>query len=642
MDDKRGNKGDYNAENIEVLDELEAVRERPGMYIGSTDSRGLHHLVYEVVDNSIDESLAGYCDFIDVEILPGEYIKIEDNGRGIPVDRTEDGNSAVETIMTTLHAGGKFNQDSYEVSGGLHGVGVSAVNALSEFLEVIIKREGKLWKQEFKYGDPVTELNEIRDMKEEEETGTIIKFRPDGDIFEKVEFDYNTIKSRLRELAFLNPGLKISIMEKREEYNSKSSTFEYEGGIKEFVRYLNEPNEELHEVIKLEGEKDNIQVDIALQTTDSTQPSIHAFVNNINTVEGGTHMTGFKSSLTRVVNSYAEEKNLLKDLDSKLKGEDIREGITAVISIKHPDPQFEGQTKTKLGNREVEGIVTSIVHSKLGSILRENPDIAETIVERGIQAAEARLAAKKAQEVTRKKNSLTSTSLPGKLADCQTKDSSESELFIVEGDSAGGSAKQGRNRKNQAVIPLKGKILNVEKNRISRILDNNEIESLIKAIGTGIGENFDINDLRYNNIILLTDADVDGAHIRTLLLTFIYRYMKPLIEKGHIYAAQPPLYRIRNNGETYDAMSEEERDKIIKQKCNGEADAVQRFKGLGEMNPEQLAETTMDKENRHLKKIEIGDAAEADRIFSVLMGDNVEPRREFINENSDSNNWIDI
>ncbi|MUV86015.1 DNA topoisomerase (ATP-hydrolyzing) subunit B [Natronomonas sp. CBA1123] len=637
---------EYSAGQIQVLEGLEAVQKRPAMYIGSTDTRGLHHLVYEVVDNSIDEALAGYCDTIEVVINEDGSVSVSDDGRGIPVDTHEEyDRPAVEVIMTVLHAGGKFDSKSYQVSGGLHGVGVSVVNALSKWLEVEIKRDGAVWRHRFDHGEPEDDLERIRDMADDEETGTEIRFWPDDDIFETTEFTFSTLESRLRELAFLNPGVEITIRDERPEDPEEvvESTFEYEGGIKEFVEYLNETRDVLHEdVVYFADEEDDIHVEVALQATAGVQGSIHAFANNINTREGGTHLTGFKTSLTRVINDYATSNSMLSDLEGTLKGEDIREGMTAVISVKHPDPQFEGQTKTKLGNSEVRGIVEGAVHEELATYLEEHPDTAEAIISKAVEAAKARKAAKKAEELTRRKSALESTSLPGKLADCQTRDPEDSELFVVEGDSAGGSAKQGRNPKYQAILPIKGKILNVEKHRLDRILENDEIRNLITAIGTGIGEEFDIEEARYHKIIIMTDADVDGAHIRTLLLTFLYRHMTPLIEAGYVYASQPPLYRIRYKGETYDAMTEAEREEIVEDICDGNPSQVQRFKGLGEMNPEQLWETTMNPENRILKQVTIEDAAAADRMFSVLMGDAVEPRKQFIKEHADAAEWVDI
>ncbi|WP_332899179.1 DNA topoisomerase (ATP-hydrolyzing) subunit B [Haladaptatus sp. CMSO5] len=634
--------GEYGAGQIQVLEGLEAVQKRPAMYIGSTDARGLHHLVYEVVDNSIDEALAGYCDTIEVTIHEDNSVSVSDDGRGIPVDtHAEYDRPALEVIMTVLHAGGKFDNKSYQVSGGLHGVGVSVVNALSQVLEVEVKRDGSVWSQRYERGKPVTDLEEVREMNPDEETGTTIHFWPDTEIFETGEYNYSTLENRLRELAFLNSGVTITLTDERKD--GRSETFMFEGGIREFVEFLNETKTNLHnDVIYYADEQDGIHVEIAVQGTEELQESIHAFANNINTREGGTHLTGFKTALTRVVNDYATKNNLISDLDNNLKGSDIREGITAVISVKHPDPQFEGQTKTKLGNSEVRGIVESITHTQLSTFFEENPDTAQAIVMKAVEAAKARMAAKKAEELTRRKNALGSGSLPGKLADCQTRDPKKSELFVVEGDSAGGSAKQGRNPEFQAILPLRGKIINVEKHRLDRILENNEIRALITAIGTGIGDEFDIEDARYHKIVMMTDADVDGAHIRTLLLTFLYRHMRPLLEAGYVYAAQPPLYRIRYKGETYDVMTEAEREKVVEEKCNGKAENVQRFKGLGEMNPEQLWQTTMNPENRILKRITIEDAAAADRMFSVLMGDSVGPRKKFIQDHAKNAEWVDI
>ena len=633
---------EYRAGQIQVLEGLAAVRKRPAMYIGSTDGRGLHHLVYEVVDNAIDEALAGYCDHIEVTVHDDGSVSVADDGRGIPVDTHEQyDRPALEVIMTVLHAGGKFDNKSYQVSGGLHGVGVSVVNALSQVLEVSVRRDGYLWTHEFDHGEPVADAFErVRPLEDDEETGTTVRFWPDEDIFETTDFTYSTLANRLRELAFLNSGVRISLSDER---TGESEVFLYEGGIREFVTYLNETRTPLHEeVIYFEDKAENIQVEIAIQATDELQGSIHAFANNINTREGGTHLTGFKTALTRVINDYANEHSLTDDLDENLKGEDVREGMTAVISIKHPDPQFEGQTKTKLGNSEVRGIVESATHQQLRTYLEENPDTGQAVVMKAAEAARARKAAKQAEELTRRKSALESTALPGKLADCQTRDPADSELFVVEGDSAGGSAKQGRDRHNQAILPIKGKILNVEKHRLDRILENTEIRALITAIGAGIGEEFDIDEARYHKIILMTDADVDGAHIRTLLLTLLYRHMKPLIEAGYVYAAQPPLYRVRYRGETYDAMTEVERDRLVEEKCDGNPTQVQRFKGLGEMNPDQLWETTMDPENRILKRITIEDAAAADRMFSVLMGDAVEPRKQFIKNHATDAEWVDI
>ncbi|WP_436344181.1 DNA topoisomerase (ATP-hydrolyzing) subunit B [Natronorubrum sp. FCH18a] len=638
---------EYGAGQIQVLEGLEAVRKRPAMYIGSTDSRGLHHLVYEVVDNSIDEALAGHCDDITVTIHDDNSVSVADDGRGIPVDTHDEyDRPALEVILTVLHAGGKFDNKSYQVSGGLHGVGVSVVNALSERLEAEVKRDGAVFRHAFEGGEPVGDMERVRDMEPDEETGTQVRFWADTGIFEAEGFSFSTLSNRLRELAFLNSGVRITLRDERERTDDGEfveDTYEYDGGIREFVEYLNETRSSMHDdIIYFEDEEQNIQIEVAMQATEELQGSIHAFANNINTREGGTHLTGFKTALTRTVNDYAGDNGLLSDLEENLTGEDIREGLTAVISIKHPDPQFEGQTKTKLGNSEVRGIVESAMHEGLGTYFEEHPDTAQAIVMKAVEAAKARKAARKAEELTRRKSALDSTSLPGKLADCQTKDPDEAELFIAEGDSAGGSAKQARNPDYQAILPIKGKILNVEKHRLDRILENDEIRNMITAIGAGIGDEFDVEDVRYKKIIMATDADVDGAHIRTLLLTFFYRHMRPLLEGGYVYATQPPLYRVRYRGETYDAMTEAERDEIIEEKCDGNPTRVQRFKGLGEMNPEQLWETTMNPDNRILKQITIEDAAAADKMFSVLMGDAVEPRKQFIKDHAPEAEWIDI
>jgi DNA gyrase subunit B len=638
---------EYGAGQIQVLEGLQAVQKRPAMYIGSTDARGLHHLVYEVVDNAIDEALAGYCEHIEVTIHDDNSVSVSDDGRGIPVDTHEEyDRPALEVIMTVLHAGGKFDSKSYQVSGGLHGVGVSVVNALSQWLEVEVRRDGAVWRHRFEAGQPDGDLERVRDLGPDEETGTTVRFWPDEDIFETTDFSFSTLETRLRELAFLNRGVAIGLQDERD---GESQRFRYEGGIREFVAYLNETKTVLHdEVIHFEdsepmpGGDGDIRVEVALQATDELQGSLHAFANNINTREGGTHLTGFKTALTRVVNDYAADHDLLRDLDENLRGDDIREGLTAVLSVKHPDPQFEGQTKTKLGNSEVRGIVESAMHDHLRTYFEENPDTAEAIVNKAVEAAKARKAAQKAEELTRRKSALESNALPGKLADCQTRDPTEAELFIAEGDSAGGSAKQGRNPEFQAVLPIRGKVLNVEKHRLDRVLENDQIRNIITAIGAGIGEEFDIEEVRYQKIILATDADVDGAHIRTLLLTFFYRYMRPLLENGYVYATQPPLYRIRYRGETYDVMTDEERDRVIEEQCNGNPSQVQRFKGLGEMNPQQLWDTTMDPENRILKRMTVEDAAAADKMFSVLMGDAVEPRKQFIKEHAPEAEWVDI
>jgi DNA gyrase subunit B len=637
---------EYGAGQIQVLEGLQAVRKRPAMYIGSTDDRGLHHLVYEVVDNAIDEALAGHCDQIEVTIHDDGSVSVTDDGRGIPVDTHEEyDRPALEVIMTVLHAGGKFDSKSYQVSGGLHGVGVSVVNALSSRLTAEVRRDGALWHHEFERGEPVGDMEKVRDLEDDEGTGTEIRFWPDEEIFETTDFEFTTLESRLRELAFLNSGVRIELTDDREEIEGepRSQVFQFDGGIRAFVRYLNETKTPLHQdVIYFEDEEEGVRIEVAMQVTDELQGSVHSFANNINTREGGTHLTGFKTALTRVVNDYANSEGLAGDVDGNLTGEDVREGLTAVISVKHPDPQFEGQTKTKLGNSEVRGVVESAVHEGLGTYFEENPDTARQLVAKAAEAAKARQAAKKAEELTRRKSALESTALPGKLADCQSRDPAEAELFVVEGDSAGGSAKQARDSAFQAVLPIRGKILNVEKHRLDRVLENNEIRALITAIGTGIGEEFDIEEARYEKIIMATDADVDGAHIRTLLLTFLYRHMKPLIEAGYVYATKPPLYRIRYRGDTYDVMTEEERDRVIEEVCDGNPTQVQRFKGLGEMNPDQLWQTTMDPENRVLKQITLDDAAAADKMFSVLMGDAVGPRKQFIKEHAGDAEWVDI
>ena len=636
---------EYGAGQIQTLGDLEGVRKRPAMYIGSTGARGLHHLVYEVVDNAIDEALAGHCDTIEVSLHEDGSVSVSDDGRGIPVETHEEhGRPAIEVIMTVLHAGGKFDNDSYPISGGLHGVGVSVVNALSKWLEVTVKRDGAVWRHRFDYGEPEGDIERVRDLEPDEETGTTIQFWPDEEIFEVTEYEFDTLGNRLRELAFLNPGVELVIEDERD---GARQSFAFEGGIREFVRYLNETRTPLHEDVIYFAAEDAVdagemEVEVAMQATDELQGSIHAFANNINTREGGTHLTGFKTALTRVVNDYADDQGMLSDIGENLTGEDIREGLTAVISVKHPDPQFEGQTKTKLGNGAVRGVVESAVHEGLGTFLEENPSTAKQIVRKAKEAAKARKAAQKAEQLTRRKSALDSTSLPGKLADCQSRDPEDSELFIVEGDSAGGSAKQARNPEFQAVLPIRGKVLNVEKHRLDRVLENDQIRNMITAIGTGIGEEFDIDDARYERIIMATDADVDGAHIRTLLLTFFYRHMRPLLEAGYVYATKPPLYRVRYRGETYDVMTEQERDEVVAEKCDGNPSRVQRFKGLGEMNPQQLWDTTMDPDNRVLKQITVEDAAAADRMFSVLMGDAVEPRKEFIKEHSPEADWVDI
>ncbi len=628
----------YDENQIQVLEGLEAVRKRPGMYIGSTSSRGLHHLVWEVVDNSIDEALAGYCSKIEVIVHQDNSITVVDNGRGIPVGmNTKLNKSTVEVVLTVLHAGGKFGGEGYKVSGGLHGVGVSVVNALSQHLLVQVKREGKIHQQEYKRGIPQYELKIVG---ETEETGTAITFMPDPEVFtETQEFDYETLQSRIRELAFLNKGIEISLHDERTDTRE---TFKYDGGIIEFVEYLNRNREPLHETpIFMEGMRDNIQAEIALQYNDSFVENIYSFANNIHTHEGGTHESGFKSALTRIINDYARRNNALKENDANLTGDDVREGLTAIISVKIPEPQFEGQTKTKLGNSEVRGIVEAIFSEKFAEFLNENPNVAKKILEKSLQAQRAREAARKARELTRRKTALEATALPGKLADCSSRDASISELYIVEGDSAGGSAKQGRDRHFQAILPLRGKILNVEKARLDRILSNAEIRAIITALGTGIGEDFDISKARYHKVIIMTDADVDGAHIRTLLLTFFYRYMKQIIESGYVYIAQPPLFKIEKNKVVRYAYNEAQRDEILQELGEGKAN-VQRYKGLGEMNPGQLWETTMDPESRTLLQVSIEDALKADEIFDTLMGDNVEPRREFIQEHAKYVRNLDI
>jgi DNA gyrase subunit B len=619
----------YDESQIQVLEGLEAVRKRPGMYIGSTSGKGLHHLVWEVVDNSIDEALAGYCTRIDVTVHEDNSITVSDNGRGIPVgEHPKLKKSTLEVVMTVLHAGGKFGGEGYKVSGGLHGVGVSVVNALSEHVTVRVKRDGHIYQQEYRRGVPQYDMIVVG---ETDETGTQTRFKPDPEIFtETTEFDYDTLVGRIRELAFLNKGIELNI---KDERTGMSDTFKFDGGIKEFVTYLNRTREPLHEQpIYVEGSKDYIQCEIAMQYNDGYTENIYSFANNIHTHEGGTHESGFKSALTRVINDYARKSGMIKENEANLTGDDVREGLTAIISVKIPEPQFEGQTKTKLGNSEVRGIVESLFADKLMEFLNENPSVARKIVEKSLQASRAREAARKARELTRRKSALEVSSLPGKLADCSSKDASISELFIVEGDSAGGSAKSGRDRNFQAILPLRGKILNVEKARLDRILSNMEIRAIITALGTGIGDDFDITKARYHKIIIMTDADVDGAHIRTLLLTFFYRYMRQLIEEGYVYIAQPPLFKIERNKVVRYAMNEAERDRIIAEFGEGAKVNVQRYKGLGEMNADQLWDTTMDPNNRTMLQVRIEDALKADLMFDMLMGDNVEPRREFIQQ----------
>lgn len=616
----------YDASRIQVLEGLEAVRKRPSMYIGSTDSRGLHHLVYEVVDNSIDEALAGFCTRVDVTINPDGSVTVLDNGRGIPIDpHPVHKKSALEVVMTILHAGGKFDKNTYKVSGGLHGVGVSVVNALSEWLNVEVERDGKKYFQRYTRGKPETEVQETGTSNI---TGTKTTFKPDAKIFETTDFQYDILSNRLRELAFLNRGLTINLKDLRSP-EGQAETFIYNGGIVEFVEYLNKKKQPLHEKpIYFERQRDDMVVEIAMQYTNSYTENVYSFANNINTHEGGTHIIGFKTALTRVANDYIKANKLSKE-DAKLTGDDVREGLTAIISVKLMEPQFEGQTKTKLGNSEVKGIVDSLVTDGLAEYFEENPKVANIILEKALLAQRAREAAKKARELTRRKNALEVSTLPGKLADCSEKNPAACEIYVVEGDSAGGSAKQGRNRSFQAILPLRGKILNVEKSRLAKILKNNEIVSLITAIGTGVSEDFDLENARYHKVIIMTDADVDGAHIRTLLLTLFFRYMRPLIDAGYVYIAQPPLYRIKKGKADYYVYSD--RELAEKKKEIGEKGlAIQRYKGLGEMNPEQLWETTMDPESRTLLQVTLEDAIHADEIFRVLMGDEVEPRRNFI------------
>lgn len=634
-------KVNYGAEQIQVLEGLEAVRKRPGMYIGSTSLRGLHHLVYEVVDNSIDEALAGYCTHIEVTIEADNSITVVDNGRGIPVAMHKIGKPAVEVVLTVLHAGGKFGGDGYPISGGLHGVGISVVNALSLWTKVEVKRDGYLWNISFARGLTAEPLKKIRPMERGEETGTKVSFKPDADIFPDTTYDFDTLKTRLRELAFLNKGLHITLTDKRDE--GRSEVYCYEGGLTSFVEFLNENKEAVNPtVITLEGEKNKVLVDIAMQYNDGYSENILTFVNDIFTEEGGTHLSGFRSGLTRTINDYGRTAGLLKDKEENLSGEDVREGLTAIVSVKVREPQFEGQTKTKLGNSEVKGIVDNIVSDGLKEFLEEHPGEAKSIINKAISAARARQAARHARDLTRRKNALEISSLPGKLADCSEKNAAMTEIYLVEGDSAGGSAKQGRDRKFQAILPLRGKIINVEKARLDKILANKEIRSMITAFGTGIGEEFDISKRRYDKIIIMTDADVDGAHIRTLLLTFFYRFMKPLITEGHIYIAQPPLYQVRKGKQVWYYYTDEAMNAKLDELGRDSSVVVQRYKGLGEMNPEQLWETTMDPQNRTMLQVHLEDAVEADRIFSVLMGDKVEPRRQFIQENAKKVRNLDL
>jgi DNA gyrase subunit B len=633
------NQPQYDESQIQVLEGLEAVRKRPGMYIGSTSVKGLHHLVWEVVDNSIDEAMAGVCDHIEVIVHKDNSITVVDNGRGIPVGENEKlKKSTLEVVMTVLHAGGKFGGGGYKVSGGLHGVGVSVVNALSTKVVVQVRLNGHIYQQEYHRGVPQYDVKVIGDT---DEHGTTVTFLPDPEIFtETTEYDYNILLTRIRELAFLNKGIALTLTDER---TGASNYFKYEGGIIEYVKFLNEKKEVLHEQpIYVEGSRDNIQAEIALQYNESYTENIYSFANNINTHEGGTHESGFKSALTRIINEYCRKSGLVKD-GSNLSGDDVREGLTAIISVKIPEPQFEGQTKTKLGNSEVRGIVESLFSEKLSEFLEENPAVSRRILEKALQASRAREAARKARELTRRKSALEVSALPGKLADCSSKDASICELYIVEGDSAGGSAKQGRDRHFQAILPIRGKILNVEKARLDRILSNLEIRAIVTAMGTGIGdEDFDLSKARYHKLIIMTDADVDGAHIRTLLLTFFYRYMRQLLEAGYVYIAQPPLFKIERNKTVRYAGSEKERDEIIAEFGEGSKINIQRYKGLGEMNPEQLWETTMDPESRTMLQVTIEDAMQADLIFDTLMGDSVEPRRDFIHEHAKTVKNLDI
>lgn len=632
-------KQEYGASQIQVLEGLEPVRKRPGMYIGSTGPRGLHHLVYEIVDNSIDEALQGYCSEIYVSINEDGSIFVKDNGRGIPVEvHPQTGKSTLETVLTVLHAGGKFGGGGYKVSGGLHGVGLSVVNALSKWLVAEISRNGKLYRQTYEKGIPTSELNVVG---ESSVTGSSISFMPDETIFDEIEFKYETLEHRLRELAFLNKGIKIVLEDKRED-KEKIKEFYYLGGLVEYVKFLNKSRTGIHEdIVYIDKKVNDYIVELAMQYTDGYTENIYSFANNINTHEGGSHLSGFKAALTKTINDYARRTKSIKESEPNLIGEDIREGITAVVSVKLPEPQFEGQTKTKLGNTEMRGIVDSITVEELGSFLEENPNTARIIVDKALRAQRAREAAKRARELTRRKSVLESTALPGKLADCAEKDPAKSEVFLVEGDSAGGSAKQGRDRHAQAILPLKGKILNVEKSRLDKILSSDEIKNMITAFGCGIGNDFDLEKARYHKIIIMTDADVDGAHIRTLLLTLLFRYMRPLIENGYIYVAQPPLYKVKKQKKEYYVYSDKELTKLLEELGRTGVE-LQRYKGLGEMNAEQLWETTMNPETRTLLQVSIDDAAMADEVFSMLMGDKVAPRKEFIETNAKYVKNLDI
>ncbi len=630
---------EYGASQIQVLEGLEPVRKRPGMYIGSTGPRGLHHLVYEIVDNSIDEALQGYCSEIYVSINEDGSITVKDNGRGIPVEvHPQTKKSTLETVLTVLHAGGKFGGGGYKVSGGLHGVGVSVVNALSTWLVAEVSRDNKLYRQTYEKGVPTSNLDIVGESKI---TGTTISFMPDETIFDEVEFKYETLEHRLRELAFLNKGIKIVLEDKRYE-KQKKKEFYYLGGLIEYVKYLNKSRTGIHDdIVYIDKKVNDFSVELAMQYTDGYTENIYSFANNINTHEGGSHLAGFKSAITKTINDYAKRNKLIKENEPNLLGEDIREGLTAVVSVKLPEPQFEGQTKTKLGNTEMRGIVDSVTVEELGAFLEENPITARIIVEKGLKAQRAREAAKRARELTRRKSVLESTSLPGKLADCAEKDPSKSEIFLVEGDSAGGSAKQGRDRHSQAILPLKGKILNVEKSRLDKILSSDEIKNMITAFGCGIGNDFDLDKARYHKIVIMTDADVDGAHIRTLLLTLLFRYMRPLIENGYVYVAQPPLYKIKKQKKEYYVYSDKELNRLLEE-IGRTGVELQRYKGLGEMNAEQLWETTMNPETRTLLQVSIEDATLADEVFSMLMGDKVGPRKEFIETNAKYVKNLDI
>ena len=627
----------YDAGNIQVLEGLEAVRMRPGMYIGSTSARGLHHLVYEVVDNSVDEALAGYATHIEVTICEDNSIEVIDDGRGIPTGMHETGMPAVELVLSKLHAGGKFGGGGYKVSGGLHGVGISVVNALSEWTIVDVYQHGKIKEISFERGNKTSDLKQIGTT---DRTGTTVRFKPDAQIFETTIFEFDVLKTRLQELAFLNKGLRITLSDKRGE--GRSESFHYEGGLVQFIEYLNEAKEAITpSVISIDNTRDDVVVDVALQYNDSYSETILSFVNNINTIDGGTHLSGFRTALTRTLNDYGRKAGILKENESNLTGEDVREGLTAVVSVKVLEPQFEGQTKGKLGNSEVKGITDTIVSDGLRVFLEEHPAEAKKIIEKATNASRAREAARKARELTRRKNALEVSSLPGKLADCSEKDTTMTEIYLVEGDSAGGTAKQGRDRRYQAILPLRGKILNVEKARLDKILANAEIRSMITAFGTGIGQDFDITKSRYNKIIIMTDADVDGAHIRTLLLTFFYRYMRPLIEEGHVFIAQPPLYQIKKGQKQWYAYSDQELSDRLDE-IGREGITIQRYKGLGEMNAEQLWDTTMNPEHRTILQVSMEDSIAADKIFSVLMGDKVEPRRKFIEDNAEYVRNLDL